>query len=470
MEQKAIKIIFGVAVLVLAVASTWSLSSSPATWFDEGINLGIVKSLITKSVYSLEIAPDSFINERPFLITTNYPVLFPVALSLKIFGINLMAARLPMVLFLWGFALVSYLLVKKMYSAKAATLTVALLVSFVPFYGNGKAVLGEIPGLLYLLIGLLLISNASLPKLFAAGIFFGLSAATKPFFLIIIPALLVGEIYAHRSSAKELTRRLPPLLAGAAAPLILWLYLTLQTPIFASFKTAIAYYSNSYASSGFLGIIGNNILRFFTETTPIHFALLLIVAITAVAIKIKRENIKLKEVEIILFSFIILNLAWYLKTPGWYRYFFTAHILLFLFFPNSLERILNKKMAVAIVLALFLIQTSMLYTKRLEPLYYSRAAANIATTLNGAQNENKNILIFNSPSISFLLNRAPSQYLQINPVLAFGEPSLASANGKLYDIIVGRSLDGLKIEDLRETLDKNYTSTNQDGYIVYQRR
>ena len=100
--------------LLLFFLGTWQLSNSPATWFDEGINLEIAKSLINHGIYSLEVGPGEFVETRQFLITSNYPVLLPVALSLKFFGINLAAARLPMVLFLIAFALAAYFLVKKL--------------------------------------------------------------------------------------------------------------------------------------------------------------------------------------------------------------------------------------------------------------------------------------------------------------------------------------------------------------------
>src|SRR3989338_722440 len=205
--------------LILIVFGAWQLPKSPATWFDEGINLGIAKSLIQDGVYSLKIGPDEFVESRQFLITSTYPVLLPVALSIKLFGFNLAAARAPMVLFLIAFALAAYFLVKKLYSKEAAIMSVALIVSFTPFYGNGKAVLGEIPGLFYFLCALLLLPpEFNVKKLFFAGLFTGLSAATKPFFLIVPAAIFVGEIFYYRKSG-ELLKRFTYLAAGGVLPM-----------------------------------------------------------------------------------------------------------------------------------------------------------------------------------------------------------------------------------------------------------
>ena len=86
-------LVFALFIALLAI-SFWRLPYSPATWYDEGINAGIAKSLIQDNVYSLKVGPGEFVETRQFLITTNYPVLIPVALSLKFFGINFFAARL----------------------------------------------------------------------------------------------------------------------------------------------------------------------------------------------------------------------------------------------------------------------------------------------------------------------------------------------------------------------------------------
>lgn len=94
-----------ITVVVFAYLVTWNIAESPATWFDEGINMGIAKSLVQNGVYSLQVGPDSFVSERPFLITTNYPVLLPVAGALWLFDNSLLSARLPMVIFLFAFGL-----------------------------------------------------------------------------------------------------------------------------------------------------------------------------------------------------------------------------------------------------------------------------------------------------------------------------------------------------------------------------
>ncbi len=492
LDWKSNSLLFVLAGL-LFLFGLWHLPHSPATWFDEGINLGIVKSLINNGVYSLEIGPGDFVKERQFLITNNYPVLLPVALSLKLFGFNLIAARLPMVLFLLLFSLTAYLLVKKLYSKEAAIMSLALIISFIPFYGNGKNVLGEVPALFYLLCGLLLLSSnfnwkpgsensvgeaeprssrisTSWKRLFLAGIFFGLSAATKPFFLIILPAIFIGEFFGHRKSGIKFWQRILIISAGLLPPLIIWLFTILPKFSLSEISAAVNYYSNSYAATNFGSLIISNFLRFFQETTPLHFLLLLAVVLLVAALKQKKGG-SLREEEIILLAFIFINILWYLKTPGWYRYFFPSHLLLFLLFPASLKHLFNRKTAIAVVVGLFLVQGAHLITQRNESLYNSDEAAVFSQWIMGQTESNSKILTINSPSIAFLLNdRQIYQYLQVNPLLFFGKNTLMQEN-ELYPYVVTKgSLVGININDLEKILDSNYEIATQVGhYVLYKK-
>lgn len=458
-------IALAVACALLIVASIWHLPASPATWFDEGINLGIAKSLINNGVYSLEIAPGKFVEQRPFLITTNYPVLLPVAASLKLFSANLTAARIPAVLFLWGFALAAYMLVKKLYSREAAIFTLALIASFTPFYGNGKNLLGEVPGLFYLFAGLLALMNAERPRrLFFAGLLFGLCAATKPFFLIIIPAIATG-IWWKDGLTKIALKRLALIGAGLAGPLIMWLWTILPSFSLTAIFATTGYYSNSYAATGFLATITQNILRFAKESTPLHFTLLAIIVVIA-AWRAKKSGL-LTPTEVILLTFAAINWLWYLKTPGWYRYFFTAHMVLLALFPAALLKIAPRKAVVGVLAALIAFQVSFTIKHRYDSLYYSNDAANVAEYLNNKPASGETILTLNEPSVAFLLQNPSYQYLQINPALHFGESSLADKKGRRFDYVVARGLSNIGITNVEQILNAEYSATEFGAYTLY---
>lgn len=461
---------FALIFLALFVIGTWKLSASPATWFDEGINIGIAQSLVQHGVYNLPVGPEQYVTMKQFLITTNYPVLLPVALSLKLFGTGLAAARVPMVAYLFLFVLAAYLLVRRIAGEAAALWTAALIVMFVPFYGNGKDVLGEVPGLFFLLSALLVLPDEwDVVRLLGAGLLLGLSIATKPFFLLVIPAIAVGEWYRARWSLRmpDLWKRLGMLALGALVPLLGWLYTILPEPSVAGVVAMVHYYSNSYASTDIGGLIGANILRFVTETTPIHFFLLALATLAAAIVRLRRSA-RLREAEVVAYVFIGLNVLWYLKTPGWYRYFFPAHLLIFLFAPAALLALFRKRTAVIILTVLLVIQAGYLFTKRNDPLYNSDETNVFSSYVLAHTDPAKTIFVANAPSVAFLLSsRDPYQYLQINPTLAFGS-GIIVANGKgVYDyIIVDRPVENVLIPDLAQVLAADYTATETVGHLT----
>ncbi len=464
-------IITALLFVLLLFFGTWHLSRSPATWFDEGINLGIAKSLVTHRVFSLETAPDTFVAERQFLITTNYPVLLPVALSLKLFGMNFAAARAPMVLFLLLFAAAAFALVKKRYSKEAAVMTLALIVTFLPLYGNGKDVLGEVPGLFYFLCALLLLPEEySFTKLFFAGLFAGLSAATKPFFLIVPAALLVAEILAQRRSG-FFWKRAGTLALGMALPIFFWLLTILPSFSLASIRSTFFYYGNSYASSDIGALIVRNALRFFTESTPLHFSLLFLAAAAFLYLK-KRRGERMSEVEITFSVFTLLTLAFYLKTPGWYRYFFPAHLLLFLFFPAALSYLFNKKTAVIVAGILCIIQGAMLISKRHDSLYDSDEAIVFARQVMAETPARSDILFLNAPSAAFFISdRESYQYLQINGERHIGYASLVTTAGQPFPyVVVSEPLPDTALPNLRDTLARDYKLVDTVGHLNLYKR
>ncbi len=471
-ESRVHYIILATLFVALFFVGTWHLSASPATWFDEGINVGIARSALLHGVYSLEVGPNEFVTERQFLVTTNYPVLLPVATSLKLFGQNLFAARLPMVLFLLLFALVAYLLVKRLYGSDASLLTLALLVSFVPLYGNGKAVLGEVPGLFFLLAGLwCLPSTLHARKVCLAGFLFGLCIATKPYFLLLIPAVLCGE-YMTSTTRREFLQRIGYGALGAFLPLAVWMWTILPAVSWADVVSTFGYYSNSYATDGFGYLVASNLMRFISETTPLHFLLLFVISVLGMWFNKKRGGLLRKE-EVILIILIVLTAVWYLKTPGWYRYFFPAHVLLFVLFPGALLRIFTRKIAIGVAVGLVVVQSTMLIGKRNDPLYNSTESAVFSGEVLSRTERDASILVVNNPSIAFLLSgRAVYQYLQINPERYFGRNVLHDQSLVPYRYIIFDDQSVVTdIPDLRQTLDARYEKLFEFGHgILYKHK
>lgn len=404
-------VLFRLALIALTAVFVYLLAygfpDSPSPWFDEGINMGIAKSLVQKGVYSLQIGPERFIDEPSLLITTNYPLLIFVAAVFRIFGSGLWQVKVIMSIFLALFVFLSYQFVRKNYGKYYALMSYALLIFFLPLYGNGKSGLGEVPGLTYFLGGLFLINGKKGWRLFFAGLLFGLAAVTKSMYLLLIAAVAVGEIYLAIKDRKSDYRRWLVLCAGAALPLLIWAYTLLPRQVSNDYLAkTFQLYSNPYqASDTFL----QNLFRFVSESTPIHFALLLIIVMIA---KIRSRR-PLLEAEAILLVFIALNIIFYLRTVGWYRYFFPAHILLLLLFPaalfDAIESVkrdgrLKIYLPVLIFSLLLAAQAGTLWMNIQSSLYYNPVPRNFSEMADRSIGVNDNVLVVEMPEIAFLLH------------------------------------------------------------------
>ena len=316
---------------------------------------------------------------------------------------------------------------------------------------------------------LLLAPEFNFKKLFFVGLFAGLSAATKPLFLIVPIAIFVGEIFYYNK--KDFLKRIAALALGGILPIIFWLYTILPAFSLAGVKSAVFYYSNSYASANFVQLIFQNLMRFFTESTPIHFLLLFLIS-AAFLFRKKRRGEGLKEIEIAFAVFTLLTSAFYLKTPGWYRYFFPAHMILFLIFPAALVYLFNKKTAAVLVAFLFVFQLAYTISQRNSSLYNSNEAVVFSNYASQTIPADSKIFIINAPSVAFLLNHPTTyQFLQINPALFFGKNTLETG-GEFYPYIITQGdVSGLNILNLGEVLKTKYRPEKEVGhYSLYKKR
>ena len=200
-KKERIRLLFFTGIILFFISVVFfGFPDSPAPWFDEGVNLGIAKTFVQNGIYSLRLGPNNYVVERTMMISTNYPVLFPIIIMFYIFGIGLAQAKIAMFLFLILFLFVAYRFVYKISQNKnIAMYSIALAVTFLPFYGNGlSGGLGEVPGLLYFLGALLLLDTHKLWKIFFGGIFLGLAVSTKVVYLVLLGAAGGKGIYFSR--------------------------------------------------------------------------------------------------------------------------------------------------------------------------------------------------------------------------------------------------------------------------------
>tara|TARA_Y100000310_G_C20699321_1_gene828243 strand:- start:3430 stop:4929 length:1500 start_codon:yes stop_codon:yes gene_type:complete len=458
-----IKLIFAFFLVVLLLAgSLFNLTGKPAVWFDEGIFLHTSRVLSDEGFFGVQIEPSKITDAS--IITVGYPLLVPIAAVTKLFGPSIFYSRMVMVLFILGFALCFFLLTRKLYGTSFAFVSTFLLASFAPLYGIGKSVIGEVPGLFFMTFGLLFMrmfetskqnsSNLTKKKylyVLLAGIGFGLATSTKPVFLVLAGAILIGVILRIRFWKLRLYELLIGMF-GFVMPLLLWVHTQFGGAL--SISKILEFYANPYVlpSDTIVNLIKTNTLRFFTESTPIHFAILLIVSAAFLFIKFRSKE-KVCTSEITVFIFVVLVLASYLRTPGWYRYFFLAHVMLFIFLPVAFARFesiivnrlripfgrIRKKdrlgfASFAVLVLIIVVQLVHFYKEERGYVPDSTALARVhLSTIS----QESNVIFYNASELAYLYpHKNYSQYIGINEGLKMGEASLVKIKKGEFDILV----------------------------------
>ena len=241
-----------------------------------------------------------------------------------------------MVFFIMSLVLISYLAIKKRYGLNQSLLSIALLVTFPPLYGNGKSVLGEVPGLFWMMFFLWSLekwkSTASKHKVYAiaTGVSAGLCVTTKPIFLLLIPAIVITAV-ARRHKIPHKLKWVSFAVISFLLPVGFWVFTQFSGND--SLSDILGFYANPYQIKNIAQIIISNLKPFITQIGPFSLLLMMTVWLLALLIRLKKKiNIATEELIAIIFSSLII-LA-FLRTTGSYRYLFPAQIISLLYFPH----------------------------------------------------------------------------------------------------------------------------------------
>ncbi|MDB5080446.1 MAG: 4-amino-4-deoxy-L-arabinose transferase and related glycosyltransferase of family-like protein [Chloroflexi bacterium] len=208
-------------LLVAVGLAVYNLGYSPAPWFDEGEHLRVAKTLVQYGQYAVWSA-DGFRYFGP-TIGVGPTLLLPVALVFKLVGVGLVQARLVILLYLAGAALLYWFYARKLEgSGPVAWLALLLLLAApgIAFINLGRQGLGEIPASAFFLAGLLVWlvnserARPTWPGWTAAGAFFGLAAITKSNYGLLLPpalalAWLLNRFYYRQARLKWTAFALP---------------------------------------------------------------------------------------------------------------------------------------------------------------------------------------------------------------------------------------------------------------------
>jgi hypothetical protein len=436
---------------LIAFAATYHLTESPAIWYDEGFYTQLAMNLAEGKGQTLQIAPEEFISAAG--VTAGFPFIAPVALSYKFFGVGVFEGRAVMVIFILGFAAASYFLIRRLFGTGHSIAALFLLGSYPVLYGNGKSVLGEVPGLLYLALTLLALLSLErngfrgLWRYALPGALAGLTVVTKPIFVLLIPAFALALLFSRRWKSLSITGTA----IGFGAfllPCAVWV-LTQFGPG-DSLSTLLSFYANPYevAPGGIAALVVSNILRFVKELSPLYTGFFFLIWLVSLLWRWRAKK-DISVVEQAAFWFSTLVLIAYLRTPGWYRYFFPATITALLFAPQAATVIFEavtarlpslKRFRFLLHFALVLLVLSQCYqlgfSSYVASYYGSGRAAEAGAALQALPKDSK-ILLYNVPELAILLpGRNYYQFLKPHPEQLIGEEGLSKLAAAEPDLVL----------------------------------
>ena len=316
-----------VAVAIFVFLAVFNLTSFPTTWFDEGSHLHVPKTLVRLGAYA-DYSSEGFRYYGP-TIGVGPTVMLPIAAAFRLFGIGLLQARMVMVIYLLATVYVFYRLADVLGGQRLAWVATALLVTSrgVALLENGRQVLGEVPGLFFLVAGLALWfaawEKASWKRLASVGLLVGLAVVTKyQYLLILVPTLglawLANLIY-YRTTPQRVFI-VPGLVAGVC--FALWqVYMILYLgPATASENLAALRTATAGAAMVFSPALMKRGLEQLLSLKVYLFLLLPALVYGFTRILPRRRDAQQWG---ILFALIVVNFVWYVVASiSWLRYAF----------------------------------------------------------------------------------------------------------------------------------------------------
>jgi Dolichyl-phosphate-mannose-protein mannosyltransferase len=439
---------WGIAALLFGVLiyfATDRLTETPPTWFDEGVivQVAINNSLHDKDV--IQVAPNIY--ETATYVTSGFTFLEPISWSFSVFGIGLLQARVVMVVFIMLTVATFFTFVYFLFGRLAALASLALLITFPPLYGQGKNVLGEVPGLFYMVGFLLAFYRLEQNKYegarwyVAAAVAAGLCVATKPIFILLLPAVAVAIALRYRSITFH-WKYIGLGLTSFLIPIGIWFFGRFTTSD--SLAQLLTYYSNPYAIPDLHAKVLDNIARFFGEAAPAYFALMMVVWAAAIALRAWRRE-KISIAETIVFVFALLVTAAYLRTEGWYRYFFLAEVPALVMLPFALKRVADEifmqKTALSVwaclVIFFLAVQTNQLLVGSWVAQHGERTTTHDLQTYMATLPKDALFFVYNTPiAVIFLPNQNYYQYLELNTAVHLGTDQLPALEQGIPDYVV----------------------------------
>jgi 4-amino-4-deoxy-L-arabinose transferase-like glycosyltransferase len=316
------------ALLALSAALIFKLDVIPPPWFDEGWAMSMARNWVEYGHYG---QMRSGIPVSGDMLNIGVPVVAPIALSFKLFGVGFWQGRLPSVLFTICAFIVTYGLARRLYNPRVSVAALAVLVflsadRWVHPFVIGRLATGEMAAAFFLLLGYLVLALAweRPPYIAGAGLLMGLAAVTKiqalpfTFLALALPAILLLLVGKRRSAGLLLATLGAFALSYVALRSLQQLLQPSHGLQFSTWDllgtTAVVFSANARTDAA-KGIIQNAL--------PAIIAQGLVLARFRIIFQKETREDPRRVVQFSLATFAVSWLAWYLLLSiGWLRYLF----------------------------------------------------------------------------------------------------------------------------------------------------
>ncbi|HEY9582890.1 MAG TPA: hypothetical protein VJK09_01060 [Candidatus Paceibacterota bacterium] len=337
--------IFGFLILMLFLAWFPQRGELPLFWYDEAVNVRLSRNLAEQGYLNLQTAP-GVEYEKPYQFqTSGYPLTAPLALLFRIFGFNFELARVYMFGWFTLFLLSAYLMGKRLFASLGgekgnwiALAGATLLATFPPIFYHGLSIIGEIPGITFILLSAYFLER----KHILSGLCLGFALATKPIFgPVILAAILAG--WKLKWTKKEWLTW-----AGATVlPIVIFALVVL--PSGASITDLISTYASRANNGSVWANLLSNLSRFAHELSLVHIMGLIIL------LAFLRKKIESNATNIFLIANALLMFLFFLQSSGWHRYLLSTQVILLFFLPLLIYKVIPR-FALPILLVLVVSQ------------------------------------------------------------------------------------------------------------------
>ncbi len=329
-------------VIVITVGILLRLSEYPLSWFDEGYTTHVARLLVEKGIYGtyngIRFSPfDPFVSSGP-------GVVLPIAFMFKLFGFGVVQARLALFPYSLLLGLALFYLARYLYGQTMAFLTVLGVLVIFQWLVNitdldlsplmlGRQVLGEVPAISMILLGLLVWFKSwdrhSWFLSILAGIICGIGVLSKmQTGFGLAPALFIIAAFRTFKNRRDVIFYFAPVCIVLLIVTAWMGFQRLNTP---------AELRPEYANITTLAIMVHYIIGLFGRVLERRVVLIsavigffILLRLTALALS-SRKDVEITNrqwAELTIISFALFYLIWYFDlSVGWERYLFPAFIL-----------------------------------------------------------------------------------------------------------------------------------------------